>query len=74
MTDETIQTEIARVLTRSHPPVIMSLQDVAAFIGMSYGYVKNELQNQPDFPAKLDRFKHPRWSRDAVMRWANVSV
>ena len=75
MTDtEVIRTEVARVLSRANPPVIMTLEDVAAFIGMSYNYVRNDLQHQPGFPAKLDRFKQPRWSRDAIMEWAKVSI
>ena len=52
----------------------MTLEDVAAFIGMSYNYVRNELQNAPDFPPRLDRFKSPRWSRDAIAEWAKVSI
>jgi len=72
--NELIRSEIARVMSRAHPPVIMSLEDVAAFTGMSYNYVRNELQNQPDFPPRLDRFKSPRWSRDSIMEWARVSA
>lgn len=62
MTTETelINSQITKVLTRAYPPVIMTLEDVAAFVGMSYGFVKDELQNQPDFPKKLDRFHKPR--------------
>jgi hypothetical protein len=71
---ELLETQIAKVLTRAHPPVIMTLEDVANFCGFSYNYMKNDVQNQPDFPAKLDRFKQPRWSRDSIMLWANVSV
>ena len=67
---ETITTEVARVMARAHPPVIMSLDDVANVLGHSYNYVRNELQHHPDFPKKLDRFKTPRWPRDAVMQWA----
>lgn len=63
---------IARAMTRAHPPVVMTLEDVAAFCGMSLNYVRNELQHDPDFPPRLDRFKHPRYARDAVMRWAQV--
>lgn len=69
---EVLQSEVARVLTRAHPPVLMSLEDVAAFLGQSYNYVRNELQHQPDFPHKLDRFKQPRWSRDDILSWAGV--
>lgn len=72
MKQETINTEITRALTRAYPPVIMSLDDVAAFVGMSYNYVRTELQNQPDFPRKLSRFKTPRFARDDVMKWAEV--
>ena len=71
---ETIRTEVARAMGRAHPPVIMTLEDVATFIGMSYNYVRNELQHSDGFPTKLDRFKQPRWSRDSIMQWANVSV
>ena len=71
---EVIRTEVAKVMARANPPVIMTLEDVAAFIGMSYNYVRNELQNAPDFPPRLDRFKSPRWSRDAIAEWAKVSI
>lgn len=69
-----MRTEIARVMSRAHPPVVMSLQDVADFLGMSYNHTKNDIQHQPGFPHKLDRFKQPRWSRDAIMDWAQVSA
>lgn len=69
---EVLQSEVARVLTRAHPPMLMSLEDVAAFLGQSYNYVRNELQHQPDFPPKLERFRQPRWSRDAILAWAGV--
>ena len=71
---EIIKNEVARVMSRAYPPLIMSLEDVADLLGYSYNFVKNDLQHQPDFPAKLDRFKHPRWSRDSIMEWARVSV
>ncbi len=71
---ELVKDQIAKVLTRAYPPVIMTLDDIAAFVGMSYGFVKDELQNQPGFPKKLDRFNKPRWSRDAIMEWAQVSA
>jgi hypothetical protein len=70
--DKILETEVARAMTRAHPPVIMSLEDVAEFCGFKYSYVKNEIQNSPDFPPKLDRFKQPRWSRDSIMAWAKV--
>ncbi len=74
MTDtELLRTEVAKVMTRAHPPLIMTLEDVAAVVGMSYNYVRNELQHQPDFPTKLDRFKQPRWSRESILEWAQVS-
>ena len=73
MTEPTVQSEIARALSRAHPPVIMTLEDVAAFTGHAYSYVRNELQNTPGFPPQLTRFKHPRWSREDVLRWAGVS-
>ena len=71
---EVIKHEVAKAMTRAYPPVIMSLEDVADLLGYSYNFVRNELQHQADFPAKLERFKHPRWSRDAIMEWAKVSV
>lgn len=70
---QTLQTEIAKAMTRAHPPVIMSLEDVAATFGMSYNYVRNQLQHEPGFPPKLDRFKQPRWSREAILGWAQVN-
>jgi hypothetical protein len=69
-----LTTEVVRVMARANPPVIMSLEDIADFCGLSYNYVKNELQNQPGFPVRLDRFKSPRWSRDSILEWAQVSV
>lgn len=69
-----MRTEIARVMMRAHPPMLMSLEDVADFFGMSYNFVKNELQHRPDFPAKLDRFKQPRWSRAAILEYAGTTV
>lgn len=73
MTDtDLLRTEVAKVMTRAHPPLIMTLEDVAAVVGMSYNYVRNELQHHPEFPPKLDRFKQPRWSRDAILEWAQV--
>ncbi len=65
--------ELANVMTRANPPLIMTLEDVALVVGLSYNYVKSEVQHQPDFPPKLDRFKHPRWGRDAILKWAGVS-
>lgn len=70
---ETLNDEVAKVMLRANPPVILSLEDVAAVVGLSYNYVRSELQHQPDFPPKLDRFKHPRWSRDAILKWAGVA-
>lgn len=71
---ELIRSEIARVMSRAHPPVIMCLEDVADFIGMSYNHLRNTVQHEPGFPPRLDRFKSPRWSRDAIMEWAKVSA
>jgi hypothetical protein len=71
---ENTRREIVRVIARANPPLIMTLEDIADFCGLSYNYVRNELQNQPDFPARLDRFKSPRWSRDSILAWAQVSV
>lgn len=74
MTDtELFRTEVAKVMTRAYPPLIMTLDDVAALLGMSYNHVRNSLQHEPGFPPKLDRFKQPRWSREAIMSWAHVS-
>jgi len=66
--------ELANVMTRANPPLIMTLEDVAVVVGLSYNYVRSEVQHQPDFPPKLDRFRHPRWSRDAILKWAGVSL
>ena len=61
---------IQRAISRAHPPIVMSLEDVADVLGYSVNYVRNELQHQPGFPVKLDRFKdEPRWSRDSVLKW-----
>jgi hypothetical protein len=70
---ELIQTEVARVMRRAHPPLIMCLEDIADLTGMSYNYVRNSLQHDPDFPPKLDRFKSPRWSREFILEWARVT-
>lgn len=72
MATENIQGEINKVLSRAYPPIIMTLEDVADVCGLSYNYLRNEVQHQPDFPAKLDRFKQPRWSRDSILEWAKV--
>lgn len=64
--------ELARLFCRGLPPVVMTLEDVANVLGYSVNYVRNELQHQPDFPTKLDRFKQPRWDRAAILRWAGV--
>jgi len=72
MTDD-ISKDIAKVMLRANPPLIMTLEDVAAVVGLSYNYVRSELQHQPGFPAKLERFKQPRWSRDSILKWANVA-
>ena len=63
---------IAKVHARANPPVVMSLEDIATFLGYSQTYVKNNLQNKPGFPAKLPNFAHPRFSRRDVMAWAGV--
>jgi len=70
---EKVQAEVAKALLRANPPLIMTLEDVATVLGMSYNYVRSSVQHQPDFPAKLERFKHPRWSRDSILKWANVA-
>ena len=59
-------------MRRAHPPVVMTIEDVADVLGYAVNYVRNELQHQPGFPAKLDRFKQPRWSRQDVLAWAGV--
>lgn len=64
--------QIAMALSRAHPPVVMTIDDVANVLGYSVNYVRNELQHQPGFPAKLDRFKQPRWDRAAILDWAGV--
>lgn len=71
---ESIKTEVARAMCRAHPPMIMTLEDVAHFTGHSYNYVRNELQYTEGFPPRLDRFKQPRWSRDSICEWAQVST
>lgn len=70
---EKVQAEVAKALLRANPPLIMTLEDVATVLGMSYNYVRSSVQHQPGFPAKLERFKHPRWSRDSILKWANVA-
>ena len=69
---EAMQSAIALVMARAHPPVVMSLRDVANFLGYSYNFVRNELACQPDFPPRLERFNQPRYSRDAILEWAQV--
>ena len=71
--DSALNASLARVMSRANPPLIMTIEDVADVCGFSYNYVRNEIQHQPDFPPKLDRFKQPRWSRDAILKWAQVS-
>lgn len=63
---------IQRAISRAHPPIVMGIEDVADVLGYSVNYVRNELQHLPDFPAKLDRFKQPRWDRANVLAWAGV--
>ena len=73
MTDLQIIThEVARVMSRAHPPAIMTIDDVAAFLGYSRNYISNDLQHRADFPHKLDKFNTPRWKREDVMGWAGV--
>lgn len=69
---ETMQREIARVMSRAHPPLVMALDDVADLLGYSKAHVSKDIVCKPDFPARLDRFAQPRWSRDAVLAWAGV--
>ena len=69
---ETTRHEIARVMARAHPPLVMSLQDVADMLGFSYQHVQKEIACLPDFPPRLDRFKSPRWARSSVLEWARV--
>lgn len=65
---------ISRAISRAYPPVVMSLEDVADVLGYSVNYVRNDLQHQPGFPPKLDRFKQPRWDRATVLAWAGVQA
>lgn len=71
--DASLNDSLTRVMSRANPPIIMTLEDVADVCGFSYNYLRNEVQHQPDFPPKLDRFKQPRWSRDSILKWAQVS-
>ena len=68
MTDELITAAISR----AHPPVVMTLEDVANVLGYAVNYVRNELQHNPEFPPRLERFKQPRWDRAAILEWAGV--
>jgi len=63
---------IQRAIARAYPPLVMGLEDIADVLGYSVNYVRNELQHQPGFPPKLDRFKQPRWDRSTVLAWAGV--
>lgn len=63
---------IQRAMSRAHPPMVMCLEDIADVLGYSVNYVRNDLQHQPGFPPKLDRFKQPRWDRSTVLAWAGV--
>ena len=69
---EAMQSAVAMVMSRAHPPVVMTLQDVANFLGYSYNFVRNDLACKPDFPKRLDRFANPRYSRDSILEWARV--
>lgn len=71
--DNSLNENLTRVMARAHPPLIMTLEDVADVCGLSYNYVRNEVQHQPHFPQKLDRFKQPRWSREDILKWARVN-
>lgn len=70
---EIMRSEIARVMARAHPPLVMSLQDIADFLGFSYHHVQKDVACKPDFPPRLDRFASPRWSREDVLRWAKLT-
>lgn len=70
---EIMRSEIARVMLRAYPPAVMSLDDIACFFGYSKAHVSKDIVCKPDFPARLDRFANPRWSRDKVMSWAGVT-
>lgn len=72
MNDPIVRAEIAKVLTRAHPPVVMTLEDIATVCGLSYNYVRNDVQYQKGFPPRLATFKQPRWSRDSIFEWANL--
>lgn len=69
---ELIRTEIAKVMSRAHPPILMSLDDVAEFFGYSKAHVSKDIVCKPDFPKRLDKFAQPRWRRDDVLAWAGV--
>lgn len=63
---------LARAHARANPPLIMTLEDIADLLGYSYNHMRNDVQHQVDFPAKLERFKHPRWARGDILAWAGV--
>lgn len=69
---ETVNSAIAKILTKAYPPVIMTLEDVADVCGLSYNFLRNDVQHRPGFPSKLGRFKQPRWSRDSILKWAGI--
>ncbi len=64
--------QIAKVMLRANPPLIMTLDDVAEMFGYSKAHVSKDIVCKPDFPARLDRFAQPRWRRDDVLAWAGV--
>lgn len=72
MTDELITAAITAAVSRALPPVVMTLEDVANVLGYAVNYVRNELQHQPEFPPRLQRFKQPRWHRDEILEWAKA--
>ena len=69
---ETITHEIARVMSRAHPPLVMSIDDMANLFDCSKSTISQTIVCKPDFPRKLDRFAQPRWARDDVLKWARV--
>ena len=62
----------SEVFARAHPPLVMTLQDIALLTGYSYQHVQAAIVTKPDFPKPLDRFAQPRYARPDVLKWAGV--
>lgn len=69
---ELMRSEIAKVMSRAHPPLVMTIEDVADLLGYSKNHFSQEIACKPDFPAKLSKFKQPRWAREDVLAWAGL--